>query len=147
MEIALEVEIAAPPERVWSFLDDDAKLPLWMPEIVETTYPDGRDGADPVGTRFLQKLKEGGRVKEYPGVVTAYEPPRLLAIRMGEGSFTVDVTYRLAEDAGGTRLDYRADITLASLLTRILGRLFRPLTMRIVRRHMANLKRLAEAPE
>ena len=145
MHITFDIDIDAPQDCVWSFLDDDDKRTQWMTEIVDITYPDGRDRENPVGTRFRQKQKEGGRVTDYPGVVTAHEPPRLLGIQIGEGSFLVDMTYALERKGAGTLLRYRADITLKSIVSQILGRLFRPMTVGIVRRHMANLKRVAEA--
>lgn len=144
MTIAFQVDIEAPLEQVWAFLDDEARLPLWMPEIVETVYPRGIDRASPIGTRFRQKLKEGGRIKDYDGEVIAYQAPRLLGLRVGDGTVSVDVTYALSPIGTGTRLDYSAEITVKSLLGRILGFLFRPRTMRILNRHMVNLKRLSE---
>lgn len=147
MLIAFDEVIEASPRRVWSFLEDDANIPLWMPEYVETTYLDAYDEANPVGTRFLRKLKEGGRVTTYPGVVTAFEPEKLLGIRLGEGKFIVDVTYALENQGSGTHLRYQGDITLNSLFVKIMGHVFRPLTARIMRRHMANLKRVCEAED
>lgn len=144
MAITFQVDIEAPLEQVWALLDDETRLPLWMPEVMETVYPEDRDRSTPVGTTFRQKLKEGGRIKEYEGEVTAYEAPRMLGIRIGDGRFFVDVTYALSPIGTGTRLDYRAEVVVETLLARIMGFLFRPLTMRILRRHMVNLKRVAE---
>ncbi|MGI9387107.1 MAG: SRPBCC family protein [Methyloligellaceae bacterium] len=145
MTYAYKQVIDAPIARVWSFLDDDEKLPLWMPQSVEITYPDGINRQALVGTRFRQKLKEGGRIREYQGEVTAHEPPYLLGIRLFDDSFAVDVIYRLTSDGDKTTLDYRADVALKSLMARIMGRLFGWLTKRLIRQLMGNLKRVAEA--
>ena len=144
MAITYQVDIEATIEQVWMLLDDETQLPLWMPEIVEMVYPEGRDRDAPVGTTFRQKIKEGGRVKEYEGEVTAYDAPRKLGIRLGDGQFFFDVTYKLSPIGTGTRLDYSAELAVKTLLARIMGVLFRPLTMRILNRHMVNLKRVAE---
>ncbi|MEM7191452.1 MAG: SRPBCC family protein [Pseudomonadota bacterium] len=144
MRITFENDIAAPVPVVWSFLDDDEKLPLWMTEIVDISYPDGRNTENPVGTRFCQTLREGGREKTYDGLVTAYEPEHLLGVRLSDQSFGVDVTYELSPNEKGTRLDYAADLALQSWFAKLLGFLFKPLTMSILKRHMANLKRVAE---
>ena len=144
MAITFQVDIEAPLEQVWTLLDDETQLPLWMPEIVETVYPEDRDRDALVGTTFRQKIKEGGRVKEYEGEVTAYQPPQKLGIRLGDGQFFFDVTYQLSPIGTGTRLDYSAELVTKTLLARVMGFLFRPLTMRILNRHMVNLKRVAE---
>ena len=144
MRITFENEISAPVPVVWSFLDDDTKLPLWMPEVVDISYPDGQNCEDPVGTAFRQTLKEGGREKTYDGLVTAYEPERMSGVRLTDGLFGVDVRYALSPSGQGARLDYAADLVLQSRLARILGVLFKPLTISILKRHMANLKRVAE---
>ena len=144
MAITFQVDIEATLEQVWALLDDETQLPLWMPEIVETVYPEDRDRDAPVGTTFRQKIKEGGRVKDYDGEITAYDPPRKLGIRLGDGQFSVDIAYALSPIGTGTRLDYSAELAVETLLARIMGVLFRPLTMRILNRHMVNLKRVAE---
>lgn len=144
MSARLVVDIDAPLDVVWAILDDERNIPRWVPEVIETTFPDGHDRANPVGVRFRQKIREGGRVKEYGGVVTAYEPKRRLGIRMIDERFEMDLLYTLAEDRGGTRLVYEIEVVLKSLFARIMGFLFRPLTMRIVGRQLAALKTIAE---
>ena len=54
-----------------------------MDGLEETSYPDGLDRTRPVGTRFVQRIREGGRVSEYQGIVTAYDPQRHLGIEIG----------------------------------------------------------------
>lgn len=147
MNITLPVEIDAPVARVWALIDDPENIKLWMPEVVETIHPDGIDRANPVGTRFIQRIKEGGRVKEYEGVVRAYEPGRHLGIRLVDKHFHVDVDYHLSEDRGGTRLDYSCRGEMKSWIARIMGFLARPMAMRQLTRYMANLKRVAEQGE
>ena len=144
MQTRIEVDIDAPLDVVWAILDDERNLPRWVPEVVETTFLDGHDRANPVGVRFRQKLREAGRVKEYGGVVTAYERRRRLGIRMQDTSFDMNLLYILAEDRGGTRLVYELEVVLKSLFGRIMGFMFRLLTMRIVNRQLAALKRIAE---
>jgi len=145
MRVATTVDIDAPIERVWPLLDRDENLKLWMPDVIETTYPGGKPEGDPVGTRFEQKIREGGRVNTYLGEVTAYEPRRLLGVRLGdERNYSTDVTYRLNAKGTGTRLDYACDVKLLSWLSRVMILIGGPMMRRIVKRHMANLRRVAK---
>ena len=145
MRVVTTVDIAAPIERVWPLLDRDENIKLWMPDVIETTYPDGKQEGDPVGTRFEQKIREGGRINTYLGEVTAYEPHSLLGVRLGdERNFSTEVTYRLSAQGRRTRLDYACDVRLFSWLSRIMILIGGPMMRRIVKRHMANLKRVAE---
>lgn len=41
MRITFENDIAAPVAVVWQLLEDDKKIPLWMPEVVDISHPDG----------------------------------------------------------------------------------------------------------
>ena len=138
--------IAAPVERVWELIDDDANLKRWMDGLVDTSYPDGIDRARPVGTRFVQRIREGGRLSEYEGVVTAYDRLRHLGIEIGNRVFTMAVDYRLATVPEGTRLDYTAVMRRGGGFIRVMTVLFGWLTRKILRKQMAKLKALAEAP-
>ena len=148
MRIARVVDIDAPVERVWPLIAEDRNIGLWMPDVLETTYPDGKPQGDPVGARFEQRIREGGRVGTYQGEVTAYAPQRLLGVRLqDQGNFATDVVYRLSRQGAGTRLDYTCDVVLKSRLARIMMVIGLPMTWHIVRRHVRNLKRVAEAGE
>ena len=148
MQISFSQRIDAPIEVVFDCVDDDEKIRQWIPEVVEITYPDGEDRANPIGTRFKQKLKEGGRIAEYDGEVIAYDKPRHLGITLGNPSFQVEVHYRLSPvgDAA-TQLDYDCQLSFAGWFYRLMGFLFFWLTKSIVRKQMAALKRLAETGE
>lgn len=144
MPLTFSQHIEAPIERVFELLDDDEQLKLWMDGVEETTYPDGRNVTDPVGTRFRMKIREGGRVQEYDGEVVAYAPPRHLAITIGNAMFRMRVDYRLSAENGGTRLDYTCEPEYTNWLIRLIGLCFGWLTRRILRRQMLKLKSVAE---
>ena len=140
------VEIAAPVATVWSYLDDDQKIKAWMSEVVGIRYPQGKNTTAPVGTTFVQSIKESGRVKDYDGVVTAYDRDRLLGIRLGDGKhFHVDVTYRLDPiDASRTLLHYECQTTTLSWLARLIMPIGRPMMKRMLDRYLSRLKQLCE---
>ena len=139
------MEIAAPVERVWAMIDDADNLKQWMEGLLDTEYPDGFDRRRAVGTRFVQRIREGGRVADYAGDIVAYDPPRHLGITVGNSVFRMQVDYRLTPVAAGTRLDYSALMVEAGAIVRFMSRLFGWLTRRILRKQMGRLKALAEA--
>lgn len=146
MNETFSMVIAAPVERVWALIDDQDNLKRWMDGLEETTYPDGLDRSRPVGTRFVQRIREGGRVSEYQGVVTAYDRLNHLGIEIGNRAFTMAVEYRLTPVPGGTRLEYSAVMKRGGGFVRIMVVLFGWLTRKILRKQMARLKAIAEAP-
>ena len=96
MVVRHRLEIEAPIGRVFALVDDPQKIKLWMHGLEETVYRTPRSKANPVGTRFTQRIRRGRQVAEYDGEVTAYDKPRHLAVRMGNEKFAFDVDYRLA---------------------------------------------------
>ncbi|MGM7700750.1 SRPBCC family protein [Pseudalkalibacillus sp. Hm43] len=143
-DITYTIEIHAPIETVFHCLNDNEKQKIWMEGLQDTQYPDGLDLEDPVGTKFIQKIKEGGRVMEYNGEVIAYDEPNLCAVQIGNNSFSVKAFYELTKTEDGTRLDYRAEMGTANLLTKVMGFLFSGMTKRILHKQMTSLKRLSE---
>lgn len=145
MRITVPIEIEAPVEQVWALLDDRRRIPEWVPEVVETVHPDG-ETVGRVGLRFIQRIKEGNRVRSYDGVVTAYEPGRHLAVRMKDERFAIDVDYRLsALSPARTRLDYGCDLVPGGLIARLMSVIGVPLLRMIARRQLGRLKALLEA--
>lgn len=136
------VEINAQTERVFDLIDDPEKAKLWMDGLQETVITESTPNR--VGSKFRQKIREGGRAVEYSGEVTAYEPQRRLAVRIAGKGFGVDVDYRLTPIDAGTRLDFTCDVTMTNWFTRLMGKLAAGMNRRIMDKQMAKLKAIAE---
>jgi uncharacterized protein YndB with AHSA1/START domain len=138
------LEINAPAERVFDLIHDPEKHKLWLQGVEETRYVGEYDPANPVGTKFKQKIQEGGKVKEYDGEVTAFAKPKHLGIRLSSPQFCVDVNYRLTPVGGGTRLDYAADVRCPSWFFRLMARVFSFFVRGMLKKQLTKLKELAE---
>jgi uncharacterized protein YndB with AHSA1/START domain len=145
MAVHETLHIAAPPALVWSLIDDPARLPLWMPDVLETVYPQGRPKREVAGTRFIQQVRAAGGIKQYDGIVTAFEAERLLAIELTDQTYRIQVAYRLTPDETGTRLDYTGDLTMQNAFMALMATMAWPMTRSILLRQVANLKTVAEA--
>jgi uncharacterized protein YndB with AHSA1/START domain len=110
MEAVSSIYINAPIEKVFEYIDDDEKLKLWIDGLISTEYPDGLNRDNAVGTKFKQKLKEGGKIVEYDGEVLAYTKPSFIKIKIWNPTFGVTVDYNLSPESEGTKLDYKAVI-------------------------------------
>jgi len=144
MALTYSIEMRASIDKVFDFVDDKEKLKLWMDGLEETTYVTERDPANPVGTKFKQKIREGGRVQEYDGEVLAYEKPKHVAVRIGNAYFHAVADYRFTPIDRGTRLDYTCDVTCHGWFVKLMGYLFGWFAKRILRKQMAKLRELAE---
>jgi uncharacterized protein YndB with AHSA1/START domain len=145
VKLVYTMEICAPIGKVFDLIHDPEKHKLWLQGVEETQYVGEYDPANPVGARFKQKIREGGRVKEYEGVVTAFAKPKHLGICLFAPQFSVQVDYQLTPVESATRLDYSADVSCGHWLIRLLGRVFSFFMRGILRKQMQKLKALAEA--
>ena len=112
--------------------------------LEETVYIGSHNPDFPVGTKFKQKLREGGKVKEYEGEVTDYQRPHRLGVKIFCPQFTVQVDYHFASTGPGTRLDYQAEITPKGFMMRMMMVLFGWMAKGVTRKQMQRLKDLAE---
>jgi uncharacterized protein YndB with AHSA1/START domain len=145
MAATYSVEIRAPIEKAFECVEDADKMKQWMDGLEESTYTSERDPANPVGTKFRMKIREGGRVQEYEGEVLAYEKPKHLAVSIGNKHFRAVADYRFTPTADGTRLDYRCDVTCHNFFVKVMAFLFGWFMKRILRKQMTKLKALAES--
>ena len=145
MNLEHVTEIRASRERVFDYISNPEKLRLWAKGMEERTdLTPGRHG---VGTRFRQRIREGGRVTEYEGEILAYDPPAHLQVRMARGPLTMTMEYRLSTPSPAvTQLHQRLSIESASRIMRWLAPLFSAFTRRLMRRQAQALKELVEQP-
>ena len=106
MPIRAEVEIEAPPERVWALVGDVRRMPQWSPELRRLLVL-GR-GPVAVGATLLGLNRRGLVVWPTVSRVTRLEPGRAVAWRTRESGATW--TYELAAAPAGSRLVARRDL-------------------------------------
>ena len=150
MAITYTTEFECPPAHLWTFLHEPEKQKLWMKGLVENNSTS--EGPTKVGSTFHMKIKEGGKVADYNGEVTGYDPPRHLGIRIWGGGLPggckIHANYRLTDLGGRTRLDYVCDMEMEKIgfFMRLMMPLFMLFGKMQLRGFMKTLKRLAEAP-
>ncbi|MEK3885122.1 SRPBCC family protein [Paenibacillus sp. PL2-23] len=107
-----EIQIQAPIEQVWSYLDGTLEqMQKIMPQVVENTPVKVTD--EVVGSIYRQKYKEGKRIEEYEVHTLEYlNTPADKKLKIGfqlAGWFEITATYELHRvDDGTTAFKYTA---------------------------------------
>lgn len=102
----------ADPATVYALIADVTRMPEFSPEILRCTWLDGAAGPA-VGARFAAVNKVPNRPSwTNKPVVTLVEPDRAFAFaRTEKFAGTVEWTYRLAPEEGGTRVTESYEVT------------------------------------
>lgn len=95
---SLSIDLAAPPQRVWSLVSDFENTPKWRTDITgvaSTPQPDGK-------LRFTESSSQG----EIPFEVVSQEPPHRQVVRVVDDDqpFGGTWTWDLEPSGSGTRL-------------------------------------------
>jgi uncharacterized protein YndB with AHSA1/START domain len=138
------IVISRPVEDVFGVITDVTNLGRWFPLDVEERWtsppPHG------IGSTRRATIRMMGRTTENDAVVTAYDPPRLAAMKGTSPNAPFDATLRFAPVDGGTRVDVEVAILIGGLL-RPIGALFGRWYGGQWDRGLGNLKRMMEAGE
>jgi len=108
------IETALPLDEAFQYVADFANAKEWDPGVVTTRRLD--DGPLGPGARYELGVRMGGRVAPMEYRVTTWERPHRVVLT-GTGS-NVDAVddIRFEATAGGTAIDYIADIRLGGVL-------------------------------
>lgn len=111
MPMTYTVHIDAPRETVWNHIEDPELQKQWMTGLISNELIEGERSE--VGAKFKMVMKEGGKEQTYDGVLTAHDAPSHMGVALQGGCFKgvskVTADYHLAEENGGTNLDYVCD--------------------------------------
>ena len=137
------VDIARPPEDVFSYVTDPSRFGEWQSGVV-SGHIEG-DGPTQVGSRCVMTRRVGGMVRTSVSEVTQVNPPLAWAVHGLDGPVRADVSVTVDSVNGGAgshvtiRLDFRGHGAGAFLL---------PLVIRQARKEVPrscrNLKRRLE---
>jgi uncharacterized protein YndB with AHSA1/START domain len=103
IDFSFDVDIARPPEEVFSVVTDPARLPEWQPRVAGVEQLE--EGPLRKGSRLKEVREVRGKRLEQIVEVTAFEPSRRFGLRVVEGPLPVDGDLAFAPTpGGGTRL-------------------------------------------
>ncbi len=103
-EIKTEIEILAPPSKVWNIITNINNWQEWSP-IINASHGDASIGSK-ISITMMGK-EEGVDGPKYAPIITALDEPgyfRWRAHMLAEFVFTNDKIFKLEETASGTRL-------------------------------------------
>lgn len=143
MDFACEIDIGAPAERIFPWLEEPARMQQWVQGLEHSEYLE--PGAVPaVGTRFRQRMREMGRTVTYDGEVLERDPPVLLEVVLTHRRFEMRIAYRLGARAQGTHLHYALQLRALDSTVARMERALGWMLERGARQQLARLKRCVE---
>jgi uncharacterized protein YndB with AHSA1/START domain len=143
IDFSFEMDIARPPQDVFSVLSDLDRLPEWQPLVIEAEQLD--DGPLRQGTRVREVRKVRGKRLEQIVEIATFEPPRRFGVKVVEGPLPLDGDLTLSQtDDGGTRLQMHAHGHAQGAM-RLLEPVLRLGIKREFRKQYGRLKELVEA--
>jgi hypothetical protein len=114
-----------------------------MGALVESEPLD--DGPPAVGSRYRDLFEDHGQRIELQAELVEVDPPHGLVVHLVADAFEADITQRLAEEAGGTRLSAVIETTYTKRAARILAPVVTRHAQKQLERDLGRLKELVEA--
>lgn len=145
MLITNQMEIQAPIEVVFSYLEDNEKQKEWMTGLEGTEYLTKFDISNPVGVKFKQRVREGNRTQEYEGQVTEFNKNNKISIQLNHPSFLINISYKLQEISPNSSILFITEEIIAKTVSgKILSFLFRIFMKKGLEKQIKSLKQCAE---
>jgi uncharacterized protein YndB with AHSA1/START domain len=143
-KLARDIDIAAPPERVYDVLADPDCLGDWV--TIQEELEEAPEGDLEPGSRLRQRMKVAGqRFRLSWTVVEAERPSRIVWEGHGPMGTKAKATYELSGNGDGTRFSYCNQYELpGGIAGRIAGRAVSAAAGREADRTLARLKKLVE---
>jgi uncharacterized membrane protein len=130
------------PAEVWDYVADLRRTPAWRTTVTSIVAPEELR----VGERFTGTTRLIGRTWHWELELTDLEVGQLLSYVVVRGIVKPSVFYRVEPHPEGARFTMGGELAHPGLV----GRLLKPLALPALRRetaaHVANLKRILEAP-
>lgn len=95
MENTFSIEIKAPRDEVFAFLDNDDNMKVIVPNLHDAGIIN--QTPEKLGTTFWHVYEENGRKMKMTGVVTAHDAPNGFAVKLDGAFFGLEVSYSLEE--------------------------------------------------
>jgi uncharacterized protein YndB with AHSA1/START domain len=145
MKMSYSIDINSTPETVFSWLERPEKAMAWMNSVSKTEML--HETPDMVGSIFRETVGAEGNGMELKGVVTGYQPNKLISFHLESRVNIVDVEYRIEETHTGVRLTQNGNVLWkfpVNILSLLMGSKLRQDIMAQSREEFKKLKELCE---
>jgi carbon monoxide dehydrogenase subunit G len=145
LKVSEEIEIVAPPERVWPYLASERGLAAWNDALARLEPPELRAGER---CRIVLRAGPDGVEQAQEATVVTCEPGRQLGFELTGGNLPPGVALRvdlqLHPEGAGTRLVLDAIAQVPGFLAALAGPMLLPRATAELRAAAARLKEAVE---
>lgn len=146
MLLRCRTKVGASADTVFACVDMPEHIVKWVGGAVDHIYLTGRNPANPVGQKFLQKLKMGNSVRDFEGRIIAWEKPTHFGLHIPTPTYSSEAHFRITpEGPASSTVDYSIDVTLHTLPARAIGTVLRIPLGFFVKNQVGKLKTYAES--
>lgn len=140
------IEINAPPDEVWLWVNEPARLKQWVSWLEEVREDNALSGVGAKRTWVMNDPNMKQNV-EIQAEVTQFDPPRQLGVHLASKiGFTGDATYTLTDLGDGkTRLEAQGKFRYNHWFARLMEPVVTPQARKKQRADLETLKRKAES--
>ena len=146
MKVNKSIEIAAPPEKIWSFLAEPDKILKWCTTFIKFEYTSEQHSG--VDATFYLEEKAGGPLMKLNFRITEWIQNEKIAFSMTSGNFVkgYNQSWTVQAIPSGSKFTFMEEVTLPF---GIIGKIMGPVAQRgseaTVEKMLPKLKSLAEA--
>lgn len=145
MKVEKSIQISAPPQKIWPYLIDPQKLPLWFNTFKRCEFAgEKRTG---VGTTYYVEEKVPGPLRKISFEAAGWDENKHLNLRMTSGKNVsgYEIEFSLKPQQSGTIFHFSENVGMPfGPIGKILGALGRRTAERMVEGMLVELKRLSE---
>src|SRR5215211_2067160 len=109
IDCSVEFDVQKPPSEVFALLDDFGSTPRWNSRCVEVKQI--TPGPHRQGDRLIYVYRDPGRQGQMDGVISIYEPSRVLQMQYQDRMMEVSVGFKLEPNGTGTHVRHQIQIT------------------------------------
>lgn len=146
MKVEKSIEISAPPEKIWPFLVDPAKIVMWFDTFKKCEYTSEKHSG--VGTTYYVEEKVPGPLRKINFEVRIWDENERLTLKMtsGKNVNTYEIRWNLKSAQSGTIFHFVEDIGMPfGIIGKILGVIGQRTADKMVESMLIKLKNLSEA--
>ena len=143
MEFQAEIVIEGAVARAFRACAAPDELLSWVGSLVEVRIDPGKPWG--VGATFVQVHDEGGRRQEFRGLILAYEPERLIGMRLTHADFELESDLAFEDLGPRCRVRQTTRVKLRSLMLKAMRPVIGAAVEARIRDDFERLKALVES--